>query len=82
MYKCPLLDNLRHMSKEEGQQQGTDMAAIHIGVRHDNDSAIAQPLYRQLVVNPRTQRGDQGFDLVVVKYLVDARPFGVENFAS
>ena len=35
-------DELTHITIEEGEQQRSDMRTVHIGIRHDNDFAVAQ----------------------------------------
>ena len=36
------LDQLLHVAEEERQQQGADVASVHVGVGHQNDLAVAQ----------------------------------------
>ena len=36
------LDQLLHVAEEERQQQGADVASVHVGVGHQNDFAVAQ----------------------------------------
>ena len=36
------LDQLGHLSIEEGEQQGADVGAVHVGIGHDDDAVIAQ----------------------------------------
>src|SRR5215470_14863933 len=38
----PLVDQTRHLAKEKGQQEGADVAAVDIGVGHDNDAVITR----------------------------------------
>src|SRR3546814_8913025 len=40
--EVPVLDQLRHLPVEEGQQQGTDVGAVDVGVGHDHDLVVAQ----------------------------------------
>ena len=35
------LDQLRHLPAEKREQQGADVAAIHIGIGHDDDLVVA-----------------------------------------
>ena len=37
-----VLDEGPHEAEEEGQQQGADMGAVHIGIGHDDDLVIAE----------------------------------------
>ena len=36
------VDDRGHMAVEEGQEQGADVAAVHVGVGHDDDPVVAQ----------------------------------------
>ncbi len=36
------LDQLLHVAEEECQQQGADVASVHVGVGHQNNFAVAQ----------------------------------------
>ena len=36
------LDQIGHLAVEEGQQQGTDVGAVHVRVGHDDDAVVAQ----------------------------------------
>ena len=36
------LDQLRHLTIEEGQQQGSNMCSVHVRIRHDDDAVITQ----------------------------------------
>ena len=36
------LDELLHVAEEEGQQQGADVRAVHVGIGHQDDFAVAQ----------------------------------------
>src|SRR5262245_43509844 len=38
--EIPTLNYLGHLAKEKGEQQGTNMAPIHISVRHNNNFMI------------------------------------------
>ncbi|MNP86031.1 hypothetical protein D3C76_1860310 [compost metagenome] len=54
------LDDFRHLTIEEGQQQRTDVRAVDVGIGHDNDAVITQFVRVVLVAtNAAAQRGDQ-----------------------
>ncbi len=76
------LDEGRHIAEEEGQQQGADVSAVHVGVAHDDDAVVAQPLQVKIVADAGAQRGDQRLDLVVVEDLVQPGALGVEDLAT
>ena len=76
-------DELRHLAVKEGQQQGPDVAAVHVGVRHQDDAVVAHA-GRVVVLAPdaRPQRGDEGHDFPAGEHLLEARLLHVEDFAA
>ena len=36
------IDDFTHLPEQEGQQQGTNVRAVYVGVRHDNDGVVTQ----------------------------------------
>lgn len=57
------LDNFRHLTIEEGQQQRTDVRAVDVGIGHDDNAVVAQLIRVVLIpANAAAQRGDQGRD--------------------
>ena len=78
----PPLDQIRHLAKKESQQQGADVGAVHIGIRHDDDVVVAQPVGVELVVaDAAAQSGDQGAHLLGGQHLVEARLLDIQNLA-
>ncbi len=75
-----VFDQFDQVAKEEGQQQGSDMGAVHIGVGHDDDATIAQPLEGKIIAYAGAQSRYQGSHLVVAQKLIQSSPLGVENF--
>ena len=76
------LDQVLHVAEEEGQQQGADVGAVHVGVGHEDDFAVAnlggiEVLFR----DAGAERGDHGADLFVGQHLVVACFFDVQNFS-
>ena len=60
----PLVDQARHLAEEEGQQQGADVAAVDIGVGHDDDAVIARLRSLEiLAADAGAERLNQGADL-------------------
>jgi hypothetical protein len=54
------LDQLRQLTEEEGQQQGTDVRTVDVSIGHDDDVVIAQLVDVVLVAaDTAAQRGDQ-----------------------
>ena len=57
------LNQRAHMPEEECQQQGPDMAAINIGIGHDDDLVIARLFdVHFIIANTTTDGGDQRAD--------------------
>ena len=76
------LDQLVHVAEEEREQQGADVRAVHVGVGHEDDLAVAQLDGIEVVLaDARAQRGDHGADFFVAEHLVVARLFHVEDLA-
>ena len=77
------LDQLRHLAEEEGQQQRADMAAVDVGVRHDDDLVVAQLVGVELfLADARAQRRDQRADFLARQHLVEARALDVQDLAA
>ena len=75
-------DDVGHLPVEERQQQRSDMRALHIGVRHDDDLVVAQFRQIELIANAGAERGDKRADLCAREHLVDARPLHVQDLAA
>ena len=70
------------MPKEKGEQQGADMATIHVRVSHENDFVVAQLASIEIVLaDAGAERGDNGANFFVTEHLVVASFFDVEDFA-
>ena len=57
------------------------MAAVNVGIGHDDDLVVAQLGDVKVLANPGAQRGDDRLELVVVHHLVHAALFHVEHLA-
>ncbi len=76
------LDQLRHVTEEEGQQQRTNVRPVNIGVSHQDQLAVAQLRRIEIILaNAAAERRDHGADFLVAEHLVVARLFHVENLA-
>ena len=76
------LDDLGHVAEEEGEQKRADVAAVDVGVGHDDDLVISQLFEIELVgADPRAERGDQRADLGRREHLVEARALHVQDLA-
>ena len=79
----PALDQVRHLTIEEGQQQGADMRTVDVGVGHDDDAVITQLVDVVFVLaEARPQRGDQGDDLLRADQLLESGALDVEDLAA
>ena len=77
------LHQLRHLPEKEGEQEGADVAAVDIGVGHDDDLVVPQFADIELFApDAGPQRGDQRADLGRAQHLVEARPLDVQDLAS
>ena len=81
---------LGHLAVEEGQEQGADVGAVHVGVGHDDDAVVAQLGNIEVVVagaatglaDAGAQSGDQRENFVAGEQLLVARFFHVQNLAA
>ena len=53
-----VLDQVRHLLEEEGDQERCDMGAVHIGIRHDDDLVVSEALHVEVVSDPRSDGRD------------------------
>ena len=76
------LDQLRHVAEEEGEQQRADVRAVHVGVGHENDFAVADLGGVEVVLaDAAAERRDHGADFLVAQHLVVAGLLDVEDLA-
>jgi hypothetical protein len=82
--QMPLLDELVHLSVEEREQQGTDVRAVHVGVRHDDDGVVAELVEVDPAgtVYAAAQGGDQRANLRRAQHALEPRTLDVEDFAT
>ena len=77
------LDDLRHLPIEECQQKRPDMAAIDIGIRHDDDLVIARLFDVEVFsADAGTECGNQRAEFGRGQYLVKTRPFDIQDLAA
>ena len=57
------------------------MCAVDIGIRHDDDLMITQLRDIEILVDARSERRDDGRELIVADDLVESRLFDVQHFA-
>ena len=77
------VDEPRVVAEEEGQEERTDVRAIHVGVGHDDDLVVPQlVVIGVLLADARAHRGDERLDFLVGEHLVEAGAFRVQDLAS
>ena len=76
------LDEGSHVAEKEGQQQRGDVLAVDVGVRHDDDLAVAQLRDVEVFADAGAEGGDEGADGVRGQGPVQARLFDVEDLAA
>ena len=78
----PALDERRHLTVEERQQQRADVRSVDVGVRHDDDAVVAQLLDVEILgADAAAERRDHRLDFVGAEHLVEARPLDVQDLA-
>src|SRR5437879_2059276 len=78
----PPLDELFHVAKEKRQQQGADVAAVHVRVGHQDHFVITQAAGVEIVLaDSRSQGGDDGADFLVAQHLVVACLLHVQDLS-
>ena len=71
--EVPVLDQLRHLPIEKGQQQRADVCAVNVGVRHDHDLVVAQLFeVKFLVTDRRAERLNQRPDFLRAEHPIEA----------
>src|SRR5262249_61560413 len=76
------LDELRHLTEEEREEQRANVRAVHVRVRHDDDLVIARLGDVELFLDARANRGDDRTDFFVRQHLVDAGLLDVDDLAA
>ena len=76
-----LLNERAHIAEEEGEHQGADVGAIHIGIGHDEHFIVAQLGDIELVTNATAQCQHNGHQLVVAVNFIGAGLFHVQHLA-
>ena len=77
------LDQVRHLPEEEGEQQGANMGAVDVGVRHDDDLVIAQLGDVEIIAaDAGAQSRDQRADFLRRQHFVETRAFDIQDLAA
>jgi len=85
-----LLDELRHLTAEKGQKKRADVGAVHIGIGHDDDAAVAQLrdvegsfllFLAERGTDAGADGGDESLDFGVLKNFVEAGFLDIDDLA-
>jgi hypothetical protein len=82
MIEPTLTDHLGHGAIEEGDQQGRDVGAVDVGVRHDDDPLVTQLLDVETRSGRDAQRQGQVRQFDVLAQLVGGRRSDVQDLAA
>jgi len=77
-----LFDQLAHVTEEECEKQGANVAAVDVRVGHENYFVIAELRSVEIIfADAGAESGDDGANFFVAEHLVVTRFFDVENFS-
>ena len=77
-----VLDQLLHVTEEEGEQQDADVRAVDVGVRHNDNLAVAQLGGVEFLTDAAAQRLNDRNEREVGIHLVQSRFFHVEHLTA
>ena len=81
-----LIDQLRHKPVEQGQEQGGNVGAVHVRIRHDNDLVVAELRDVEIIAvsfgKSASECIDHRLDLCVCKDFVDACLLHIEDLSA
>src|SRR6185312_15394107 len=75
-------DQLLHVAEEKRQQQRADVAAVDVGVGHDDDLAVAALVHVEVVTDAAAQRADDRADFLVAQHLDEVGLLDVQQLAA
>src|ERR1019366_6556017 len=78
----PVVDELGHLAKEERQQQGANVAAVNVGVGHQDDLVVANLGDVEIRFDAGPNGGDEGLDFGVLENFVGARLLDVQYLSA
>ena len=76
------LDQLPHLPEEEREEQRADVAAVDVGVGHDDDLVVAGLLDVEVLADPAADGRDERLDLLAREHLVEPRALHVQDLAA
>ena len=77
-----LLDQLAHMTKEEGEQQRANVRTVDIGVCHDDDAAVAQLCDVEVFTDAALKRLNKNADFLEAEDFVETRLLNIDQLAA
>src|SRR5450759_1999713 len=77
-----VLDDLRHVSEEEGQEQSSNVGAVHVGIGHDDDPVIPELGQIERVADAGAQGNDQRPEVLARNNPVETSLLDVEKLPS
>jgi hypothetical protein len=78
-----LLDDLWHEAEQQREQQSSNVLAIDVGVGHQHDLVIAQPVDVELVtLDAGAQRRDDRLHLLVLQHTIEPGPLDIEDLPA
>ena len=76
------LNDFRHLTVEEGQEQGADVRAIDVGIGHDDDAVVAELVWVVFFfAYAAAQSGNQGGHFLAGEHFFKTGFFHVQNLA-
>ena len=82
------LEQALHLAIDEGEEEGADVGAVHVGVRHDDDFVVAGLVGVEAadglaaLADAGADGGDEGPDFLVGENLVETGLLGVDQLAA
>jgi len=79
-----LVDQLRHLTIEERQEQRANVRTVDVRIGHDDDLVVAELLDVEILsaLDAAAQGGDQRADLCARNHPFEARPLNVEDLSA
>ena len=78
----PRVHERAHVAEEQGEQEGADVGAVDVGVRHDDDLAVARLVEVEGLARAGSDHLDDARALGVVEHVRHRRLLDVEDLAA
>ena len=76
------LDERPHVAEQQGEQQGRDVLAVDVGIRHQHDLVVPRLLAVEVLADPGAERRDHRLDLLVAERAIEPRLLDVQDLAA